>query len=95
MRKLTVRQKEIARLGAQQISVAIIGAIEKAIGYDKTMRLFLEIGKSIPKPFKITKRRAKAQINRLKQDAEFCKRYLRGGRKELREMRLLHEVAYA
>lgn len=100
----------VAKAGAAKLGVSPeeVTALEKTIGYAKTMDMFRKVGAlSGEDKFlggggdgggngggAMTKEQALAKIADLKADPEYAKRYMAGGAAEKREMGALHSIAY-
>lgn len=88
---------------ALRVTAEEVAALEKVVGYARTMEMFREIGAKIgedkfirtdgPSGSNIaTKEQAQARITELKNDKAFTKRYLDGDVQAVREMGDLHKL---
>lgn len=96
---MVVAQAAARALGVDEAAVA---ALEKTIGYAKTMEMFLNIGSKIGEdkfvrspngnPGVMSADQAKARVEELKRDEAWVSRYVKGGSDEAREMANLMKI---
>lgn len=87
-----------------KVDAAVIEAMESAVGYDKTMKFFADIGSKIGEPsfhsnnsgntLNMTPEAARNKIANLKQDTEFYKRLSSGDASAKAEWDRAHKMAY-
>jgi hypothetical protein len=95
----------VARRAAQALGVPVeaVAALESQVGYDKVMEMFRQIGTKIGEdafvrnlnpnvPGVMSRDQAVAQLDQLKADDAWVKRYLDGGAAERRQMDALTQI---